>query len=202
MEITLAHNKALNALVYFTERVKPLYLTKAIKLLYLADEYAIKDSGVPITWLNYKAWKYGPVPEEIWNKPKLTSNLEIDAIDQINLTTSHLADKIILKPVKEFDDSNFSDYEIDALDHIVKQYGSFNAEQLVEILHKEGTLWHKVVERNNLQQQFTLKSNSDFIIEFTELLDTDFKKSAFEVAYQAYLMQANLIPSTKVNSIQ
>ena len=45
MEITPAHNKAFNALVYFSKRVRPLYLTKAIKLLYLADEYAIKDSG-------------------------------------------------------------------------------------------------------------------------------------------------------------
>ena len=196
MEITLAQNKAFNALVYFAERVKPLYLTKAIKLLYLADEYAIKDSGVPVTWLNYKAWKYGPVPEEIWNKIKSASNLEINVIDQISVTSppSHLPDGIILKPVKEFDDSNFSDYEIDVLDHVIKQYGSFNAEQLVDILHKEGSLWHKVVEKNNLQQQFALKSNrSDFVIELTELLDTDFKKSAFEVAYQSYLMQDNLI---------
>ena len=57
MEITLAQDKAFNALVYFAERIKPLYLTKAINLLYLADELAIKQSGVPVTWLNYKVWK-------------------------------------------------------------------------------------------------------------------------------------------------
>jgi uncharacterized phage-associated protein len=193
MKIKIAHNKAFNALVYFAERVKPLYLTKAIKLLYLADEYAIKDSGVPITWQIYKAWKCGPVPEEIWYKIKLASSLKVDVLDQISVTTPppHLANGIILKPIEEFDDSNFSDYEIDVLDHVIKQYGTFNTEQLVEILHKEGSLWHKVIEKNNLQQQFALKSNrSDFVIEWTELLDTDFKKSAYEVAYQSYLMQA------------
>lgn len=196
MEITLAQNKAFNALVYFAERIKPLYLTKAIKLLYLADEFAIKDSGVPITWLNYKAWKYGPVPEEIWNKVKSAANLETDIIDQISVTSapSHLPDGIILEPRKEFDDAQFSDYEIDILDDVIKKYSRYSAEQLVEILHAEGSLWHKVVEKNNLQQQFVLKSNrSDFVVEFTDLLDTDFKRSAFEVAYQAYLMQANLI---------
>lgn len=68
MEITLAQKKAFNALVYFAERIKVLYLTKAFKLLYLTDEKAIKETGVPITWLNYKAWKCGPVPEDIYNK--------------------------------------------------------------------------------------------------------------------------------------
>jgi 1-deoxy-D-xylulose 5-phosphate reductoisomerase len=51
-------------------------LTKAIKLLYIADEKAIKETGVPITWLNYKAWKFGPVPEDIYNKVKLAHNLQ------------------------------------------------------------------------------------------------------------------------------
>jgi len=196
MEITLAQNKAFNALVYFAERIKPLYLTKAIKLLYLADEFAIKDSGVPITWLNYKAWKLGPVPEEIWNKVKAASNLEVEAIDQIKVTSasSPLPEGIVLEPRKEFDDSQFSDYEIDILDDVIKKYGRYSAEQLVVTLHKEGSLWHKVVEKNNLQQQFALKNNrSDFVVEFTDLLDTDLKRSAFEVAYQSYLMQENLI---------
>lgn len=143
MEITLAQEKAFNALVYFAERIKLLYLTKAIKLLYLADEKAIKETGVPITWLNYKAWKYGTIP-----------------------------DGIILDPEKAFDDSQFSDYEIDVLDAVIKEYGCYDGE---------------------LQQQFELKNNrSDFVIEFTEFLDTGFKKAAFEVAYQSYLMQSNL----------
>ena len=77
---------------------------------------------------------------------------------------------------------------------MIRQYGKYSAEQLVEILHGEGSLWHKVVKENNLEQQFELKSNrSDFVIELSELLDTDFKKSAFEVAYQSYLMQENLM---------
>ena len=201
MEITLAQEKAFNALVYFAERIKLLYLTKAIKLLYIADEKAIKETGVPITWLNYKAWKFGPVPEDVYIKVKLAHNLqkmgsEAVTIDQLIVSSSpdRLPDGCILEPRKEFDDSQFSDYEIEVLDAVIKERGNFSGEQLIEVLHKEGSLWHKVVEKNNLQQQFELKSNrSDFVIELTELLDTDFKKSAFEVAYQSYLMQANLM---------
>ena len=201
MEITFAQEKAFNALVYFTQRIKPLYLTKAIKLLYIADEKAIKETGVPITLLNYKAWKYGPVPEDIYNKIKLAHNHQKVGsqeanIDQVIVSSppEHLPEGCILEARKEFDDSQFSDYEIEVLDAVIDEYGKYNGEQLVEVLHEEGSLWHKTVDKNNLQGQFALKSNrSDFVIEFTELLDSDYKKSAFEVAYQSYLMQANLI---------
>lgn len=201
MEITLAQDKAFNALVYFAERIKPLYLTKAIKLLYIADEMAIKQSGVPVTWLNYKVWKLGPVAEDIYQKVK-SAHLGYQKGDgshsinhlAVSSRSGALGDGILLEPAKAFDDSQFSDYDIEILDAVVNAYGKLNSDQLIDILHAEGTLWHKKVVANNLDEQFALKNNrSDFIIELTELLDTDFKKSAFEVAYQSYLMQNELL---------
>jgi len=32
----------------------------------LVDEYSYKEVGAPITWLNYYAWKRGPVPSDIY----------------------------------------------------------------------------------------------------------------------------------------
>ncbi|MBO9672191.1 MAG: SocA family protein [Sphingobacteriaceae bacterium] len=201
MEITLAQDKALNALLYFAERIKPLYLTKAIKLLYLADEMAIKQSGVPVTWLNYKAWKLGPVPEDIYQQVKYAHHQYLKGngghtIQQLEVSTppENFRDGILLTPAKDFDDAQFSDYDIEVLDAIIKAYGKLSSEQLIELLHSKGTLWHKLVEANNLDKQFELKNNrSDFIIELTELLDTDYKRSAFEVAYQSYLLQNELL---------
>ena len=199
MEFTLAQDKAFNALVYFAERIKPLYLTKAIKLLYLADEMAVRQTGVPITWLNYKVWKLGPVPEDIYQQVKFAhhqyhkGNHTIKHLE-ISEPPETLRDGILLTPARAFDDAQFSDYDIEVLDHIIKAYGKLNADQLIEMLHAKGTLWHKLVEANDLDKQFELKNNrSDFIIELTELLDTDFKRSAFEVAYQSYLMQNELL---------
>lgn len=134
METILAQEKAFNALIYFVERIKPFCLTKAIQLLYIANETAVKDSGVPITWINLRAFKF-----------------------EVSLR-------------KKFDDAQFSDYEIDILDSVINKYGRLTAEQLVEILQA-------IIEVNNLQR----------------LLDSDFKKSAFEVAYLSYLMEANLV---------
>jgi len=201
MELTLAQEKALNALVYFAERIKPLYLTKAIKLLYMADEQAIRDTGVPITWLDYKAWRFGPVPEDVYNKVKQVDNLQkLDAGDgvlyslKVSDAPADLPEGLVLNPIRPFNDDEFSDYEIEILQKVIDRYGKLTSEQLVDMLHQEGTLWHRVVQANNLKQQFELKSNrSDYIIEFTDLLDTDYKKAAFEVAYQSHLMQQNLM---------
>ena len=46
-------------------------MTKALKLLYLIDETAVRQSGSPITWLEYKVWKNGPVASEIYFEFKL-----------------------------------------------------------------------------------------------------------------------------------
>lgn len=167
----------------------------------MADEHAVKKSGVPITWLDYKVWKYGPVPEEVYNLVKRTANLrqigaEADPLPYIDVTQppAPLPDGVLLVPKKTFDDSRFSDFEIDVLDQIIDQYGRCTSEQLVDILHDKDSLWHKIASENNLEEQFQLKSNrSDHVIEFTELLDTDYKKAAFEVAYQSYLMESDLM---------
>jgi uncharacterized phage-associated protein len=196
MKYILAEEKAYNALVYFAERIKPLYLSNAMKLLYMSDEQAIKETGVPITWLDYKAWKFGPVPEDIYNKVKQVDDLQkLENGDgtiynlKISDSLADLTEDLVLNPVKPFNDDEFSDYEIGVLQSVVDKYGKLTSEQFVNMLHQKGTLWHKVVQANNLQQQFELKSNrSDYVIEFTNLLDTDYKKAAFEVAYQSHLM--------------
>jgi len=201
MEITLAQDKAFNAFVYFAENIKPLFLTKAFKLLYLADEMAIRQTGVPITWLNYKAWKLGPVPEDIYQQVKFAYHQNQkgngrNTIQHLEISEplENLRDGILLTPVRAFDDAKFSDYDIEILDAVISAYGKLNSDQIIDLLHAKGTLWHKLVEANHLDQQFELKGNrSDFIIELTDLLDTEYKRSAFEVAYQSYLMQNELL---------
>lgn len=202
MELTLSQEKAFNSLIYFAGCIQPLYLTKALKLLYLADEKAVKETGVPITWLTYKAWRLGPVADEVYNHVKNVESMqqlfetEYLILNKIQVAAAprHLPEGLTLKVIHTFDDSRFSDYEVEVLEAVIKEYGKFTSEQLVDILHQEGSLWHQAVEKHQLQEQFDLKQNrSDYVLEFTKLLDTDFKKAAFEVAYQSYLLESNLL---------
>ncbi len=64
----ILNNKIGNILAYMATQTEPLYMTKALKLLYIIDETAVRQSGSPITWLDYKVWKNGPVSHEIYNE--------------------------------------------------------------------------------------------------------------------------------------
>ena len=54
-----------HCLIYFSKK-QPISLTKALKLLFLLDETSVKETGVPITWLDYYAWERGPVANDVY----------------------------------------------------------------------------------------------------------------------------------------
>ncbi len=68
MCIGIKANKELigNLMILLAERCKPLYHTKLLKLLFLIDEESMRRTATPITWLNYKAWQFGPVNEDVF----------------------------------------------------------------------------------------------------------------------------------------
>ena len=67
---TILNDKIGNLLNYLAAKLPRLSLTKALKLMYIIDESAIKEAGSPITWLDYKVWENGPVAEDIYNEIK------------------------------------------------------------------------------------------------------------------------------------
>ena len=62
------NDKIGNLLVYLAQNISDLSMTKALKLLYIIDETSMKESGVPVTWLEYKVWEKGPVAQEIYDE--------------------------------------------------------------------------------------------------------------------------------------
>ena len=55
-----------NLLLLLSSEIKPLYHTKQLKLLFLIDKAAVEETSVPVTWLDYQAWKSGPVSPSIF----------------------------------------------------------------------------------------------------------------------------------------
>ena len=62
------NNKIGNLLSYLSTQIPNLSMTKALKLLYLIDETSYMQTGVSVTWLDYKVWEMGPVAEELYNE--------------------------------------------------------------------------------------------------------------------------------------
>ncbi len=55
-----------NTIIYFSQHIDQLSKTKLLKLLYILDEISISRSGIPVLNLKFKAWKFGPVSEDLF----------------------------------------------------------------------------------------------------------------------------------------
>jgi uncharacterized phage-associated protein len=178
---SLVNKKIGNLLNYMSSKIPNLTMTKALKLLYLIDETAYMRTGVPVTWLDYQVWKMGPVAEELYNELRYNQKLVQDG-QPLNLepyisTRKHATSKglaITILPKGATDTSDFSQFEMELIDNIIDRFGSYTANQLIELLHEENTLWHKCVSNENLKQKFDLYGNkSKYIIDFSELITKD-----------------------------
>lgn len=167
-----------NAIIYLTKKMGPTSKTKILKLLYKLDEISIKDSGIPFFNLDYKAWRFGPVEPNIY----------IDLSDGPNILSNYIKieDKDCMKlisPIKDFDDFEFSDYNIDLMDKFIRRYKDKRAEDLVNLTHEKGSPWWKTAKENNvLVQLLNGEINStDFKIDLSRLVNKDArKKSIYE----------------------
>ena len=193
----LFRDKIGNCLIYFCQK-KNIPLSTALKLLFLTDETSVKKSGVPITWLEYNACERGPVACDIYFEVNRLANKEIK---DKKLTLNDYVDTSIIEevdsrhvrisPKKEFDDSEFSDYDIEILEEVLNKYGDMSANKLSSITHRKNSLWDKVRVANNLEHYFkvTKTQYSPYPVDFISLIDTESKKAAYQAAYESLSFQ-------------
>ena len=162
-----------NLIVYIASKVSNLYLTKLLKLLYIIDEESVIETGVPVTWLPYNVWKMGPVPTGIYYD--LTLNNTEYLSEFVEAKPGVKAKGIEITPKKAFEDAEFSDFEMELIDRIITKYGHLNSKELVELLHKEDSLWHKIVKEQGLEKKFELEETktSPFVIELSYKIKND-----------------------------
>jgi uncharacterized phage-associated protein len=156
-----------NLLIYLAEKLKPLYHTKLIKLLYLIDEGSVRDSGVPITWLDYKVWQYGPVSPVIYEiHYKNNCFTEYISCEQNEYGR-------LINPRKKFSDDEFSKYELDLIESIIEKYKNVKAEELVEETHGKNTLWSITKEENSIEFDSEVAKISPYSIDLSRLVRDD-----------------------------
>ena len=157
-----------NLMVYILKHQGIVFHTQLIKLLYLIDETAIKANGIPITWLDYKAWQFVPVaPETYYIKYKKSVFDSFISLYENNIGEN----KLLLFPKVDFDDSEFSDYEMDLIDEVLKEYGTKSPSQLVNVTHEKGSLWD--LTRIQYGIDFTKTTKTDISLDFTRLIEND-----------------------------
>lgn len=168
--IRLNKNLIGNLMVLIANRCAPLYHTKLIKMLYLIDEEAVKDNGIPITWLDYKVWQYGPVdPATFFIQQNFGSYVDAKKVYNPYGETATL-----VTAKKDFDKSEFSQYELELINRVIDKYGSKKPSELVEITHAKGGLWDLTKKENDLD--FSIANISDVSIDLSRLVKGDPEK--------------------------
>lgn len=177
-----------NCIIYFSERIARLSKTKLIKLLYLLEELSVKSFGYPFLNLDYKVWKLGPVNIDLYtelSEPQILKNY-------IKLTQG-MGNEYFIVEKKKFSDDEFSNNEITLMDIIIKKYGKLSAKTLIDICHKEDTLWYKIASENNLLEPF-LKNQlnyTEYSIELSNYIKTDKSKLTAYTSHKEFLAMYN-----------
>lgn len=195
-----------NILIHIADKTKSnkdVYpsLTKVLKLLYLIDETSVKETGVPITWLDHYAWKRGPVATDVYFeverlKKKNVIDKDLSLNEYISAESKeHRSSKYTcIIPKKAFNNRIFSKYEMAIIEEVLKKYGDKTAKELEDETHKKGTLYEKAVKNNSLDTVFSIKGDSKVILEFIHLIEKDpLKLLAYKSAYEALAFDEELI---------
>jgi len=161
---------------------------QVLKILYLIDEESTKRTGTPITWLSYNVWQFGPVAEDVYHSKwkGLNKFSEFVCFDEV------AEGNFLVKPVVEFDDSEFSELDLQIINDVIEQYGHLTANQLVNIVHSENSLWKKTKQRANIHFSEQNKT-STVSINFAELIkDDSFKKTIYYCTLENLEFQSTL----------
>ncbi|UPT66923.1 MAG: Panacea domain-containing protein [Sphingobacteriales bacterium JAD_PAG50586_3] len=160
-----------NTLVFLTDRLGWLNKTQILKLVYIIEKLSVKKLANPFFNLNFEVWQYGPVSVDLYNE--LSDGPELL---QEYIRATHQPEGILFNKLQgiAFDDSEFSDTEIQLLENVCKNFNA-SASKLVEITHDANDLWVKTAERNGILSDLLsgkLKTTS-YSIDLSELLNEE-----------------------------
>lgn len=120
-----------NAIIYIARHTSSLSKTKLLKLLYLMEERMALKYHVPFIGIPFEVWQAGPVAKDVF----------VDLSDGPYLLKSFVKTDFkdggtFIEAVADFDDSEFSECEIEMMDEILAKYGNMTASDLVAETHK------------------------------------------------------------------
>lgn len=145
MQTSRQRKKLVNASVYFARTTEKFGLVKLFKLLYFLDFEHYKEIGRSVTGLDYKAWKQGPVPEDLYYEIK--RGVEADLAEGLIIDPRAFRDnrkfyKITAKGYE--DNSAFSPSEEAIMKQLAEDFKYADAEQMTEVTHLPNTPWDRV----------------------------------------------------------
>lgn len=176
MIIEHKRDKLINMLIYFLNNTKFPGKTKLFKLLYFSDFLHFRETGKSITGLKYKAWREGPVPDELYKEFK---NPLPDLREKIDFPSSVLNDSFLkLTPRSEFDEKYFTKRELRIMKEVSIFFKDTDAENISGYSHLKGHPWQITIETIGKNQEI------DYMLALDDEKDSISKEETLERIYE------------------
>ncbi len=116
-----------------SETGEPLTIMQLIKLVYIADGWALALLGKPLSSEAPQAWQYGPVYPSVYRAFSGMGARPVEGRAYVRGTTIPIS-------------GDLSAEEASLIDMVVRGYGKLSAYQLSRLTHQSGTPWSKAYE--------------------------------------------------------
>lgn len=151
MIIEHEREKLIEAVKYFAQTTRKLGKVKLFKLLYFLDFTHFRDTGRPVTGLDYFAWKMGPVPKELFEELG-QPGADWDGNCAFRTIKTHKGEMLTVNALSEFNPSHFSKRELRLMRELSIQFKDADSEHMVEETHLENLPWHQIFEVEGRKQ--------------------------------------------------
>ena len=171
-----------NTLIYLANGVSELNKTKILKLLFLIEEASIKKHGYPFFGFKFEVWQFGPVLKEVHEE---LSNQDLYALGEYIKRTRW--DASIYEATKDFNDDEFSDWDLEILDQMISFAKNKIAKDFVDITHAKDSLWTKTAAKYGVLEDLEnrKRATTDYLIDFSMLFqDNEELRQRYEIAVE------------------
>ena len=135
MNVQFDKVKALNVLLYVTNRLQRKDFHKIFKIVYFADRQHLAAWGRPITGDTYIAMEAGPVPSRMYDMLKIVRG-DSYLSDQEGLGRFFQVDSwMYVIPLQDADMNKLSTTEKEILDEMLDEYGRLSYDEIKEKSH-------------------------------------------------------------------
>lgn len=136
--------KLLNAIIFLVNQTKNCGKTKLFKLLYYLDFMHFRETGRSVTGMDYFAWDFGPVPQDLFFE--LTHPSSSSYIKEYIKVIGNEKDFTKLIPLKKFDEMYFTKRELKLLEQIAFIFKDATTDQIVEAVHLPNHPWDRTIK--------------------------------------------------------
>ncbi len=165
--------KLLNAILYFSRKVKNPSKVKIYKLLYFLDFEHFKETGRSVTNLDYYAYDFGPVPKKLHDEV-CNNQVPTDFAGDLALVPFKSEESgkegAMFKAKSKPDLAVFSPREQRILERLAEIFKDVDAKLISEISHFKNQPWDRTLREKGPKSK----------IDYTLALDKDAKVSPEE----------------------